>query len=74
MCSIDGSNLLDFDEKFLKDREVVITALLNSPIYYRDIDPDLQQDDLIYDLVIKHPRLNEYELKSIKKIKAEASS
>lgn len=74
VCSIDGSNLLDFDLKFLKDREVVITALLNSPIYYRDIDPDLQQDDLIYDLVIKHPHLNEHELKGIKKIKAEASS
>ena len=65
---------IDFDERFLKDREVVITALLNSPMYYRDIDPDLQQDDLIYDIVIKNPRLNKYELKEIKKIKADASS
>ena len=73
-CSIEGSNLVDFDERFLKDREVVITALLNSPMYYRDIDPDLQQDDLIYDIVIKNPRLNKYELKEIKKIKADASS
>ena len=65
---------IDFDERFLKDREVVITALLNSPMYYRDIDPDLQQDDLIYDIVIKKPRLNKYELKAIKRIKADTSS
>lgn len=55
VCAKDGTNLIDFDPKFLKDRDVVITALLNYPKIYHDIDRQLQQDDLIYDLAIKKP-------------------
>lgn len=74
VCAKDGTNLIDFDPKFLKDRDVVITALLNYPKIYHVIDRQLQQDDLIYDLAIKNPSLDDYELKKIKMLKADISS
>lgn len=70
VCAIDGSILLDFDELFLKDKDVVVIALNKNPELYSYIDSQLQQDDEVFNLVIHHPNLSEYDLEKFKKIKS----